>query len=47
VTPVDRLIQHELGHYGCDVTSQLPDDVTMTMVTLTMGYAGQMALKVT
>jgi len=31
-------IQHELTCDRCDVTSRLPDDATMTMVTLTMGH---------
>jgi len=32
-----------LGCNGCDVTSGLPDDVTMRTVTLTMGH-GQTSL---
>jgi len=31
----------KLDCYGCDVTSGLPEDITVTMVTLTMGH-GQM-----
>jgi len=39
VTPIDGLIQHEAWvFHGCDI----PNDVTMTMVTLTKGH-GQMA----
>ncbi len=35
---VQLLVQQELSCDECDITSRLPNDITMTMVTLAMGH---------
>jgi len=45
MTPVDGPIQQGLGCNGCDVTSVLPDDVTMMTVALAMGHGQTSLLK--